>query len=436
MCKWEVSIPLWEIVSCREIVVRAWDGSYNTQPERHTWNLLGMMNNAWYRLQVRRDCPGSVTILHPVRTDKRANQPDGHMEQAKVIYPEHIPTRNYSWEEVARHTSVDDCWVVVDGKVYDLSDFLNSHPGGSAAILAHAGRDVTAEFLDIHSADANILKANYVIGYVGKEIVTPHVSARIKQPNETPDGHPVVLNPHEWITVTLSNKQELTHDTRRFTFKLASPDHRMWLPWGKHIDMAMMISPSRMVVRPYTPIKPILPEEDNGTFELVVKIYFPTNRAPGGLLTTRLEQLKIGDTVKVKGPEGTTFYSHDGIFEVMGHFIHCTKVNFIVGGTGLTPALAVIRGMLLAEDPARKKIVFISSNKTVDDILCNEELTEFETRFPEQFHLWHMISQMPSTQKDWKYGTGYITEQTLRDHCHPPSPGTACFVCGPFLSDY
>jgi len=51
---------------------------------------------------------------------------------------------------VAKHTSAESCWVVIHGNVYDVTDFLPSHPGGSRIILQLAGRDATAEFDPIH----------------------------------------------------------------------------------------------------------------------------------------------------------------------------------------------------------------------------------------------------------------------------------------------
>jgi L-lactate dehydrogenase (cytochrome) len=33
--------------------------------------------------------------------------------------------------EVAKHSSLDDCWIVVNGKVYDLTKFAPNHPGGA-----------------------------------------------------------------------------------------------------------------------------------------------------------------------------------------------------------------------------------------------------------------------------------------------------------------
>merc|ERR1712060_235889 len=59
----------------------------------------------------------------------------------------------YSLEEVAKHTSKTDCWVVVSGQVLDVTKFLGEHPGGELAILTFAGKDATEEFNMIHPPD-------------------------------------------------------------------------------------------------------------------------------------------------------------------------------------------------------------------------------------------------------------------------------------------
>eukprot|EP00884_Botryococcus_braunii_P009532 jgi/Botrbrau1/18580/Bobra.0367s0023.1 len=53
--------------------------------------------------------------------------------------------KEYTAEEVARHKLVDDCWIILDGKVYDVSSYVEEHPGG-AAILRNAGADSTRGF--------------------------------------------------------------------------------------------------------------------------------------------------------------------------------------------------------------------------------------------------------------------------------------------------
>ena len=47
--------------------------------------------------------------------------------------------------EVARHATKDDCWLIIDGKVYDVTSYIDQHPGEDA-ILNDAGGDASAGF--------------------------------------------------------------------------------------------------------------------------------------------------------------------------------------------------------------------------------------------------------------------------------------------------
>jgi len=57
-----------------------------------------------------------------------------------------------SWDEIAKHNTLDDCWLVIDGRVYDVTSWADKHPGGRKALLRYAGQDATAPFLRLHSA--------------------------------------------------------------------------------------------------------------------------------------------------------------------------------------------------------------------------------------------------------------------------------------------
>jgi len=58
--------------------------------------------------------------------------------------------KKYTFDEVQQHRSIESCWVVLYGAVYDVTSFLPSHPGGSKIILQLAGTDATEEYDPIH----------------------------------------------------------------------------------------------------------------------------------------------------------------------------------------------------------------------------------------------------------------------------------------------
>src|SRR5690606_31021512 len=53
---------------------------------------------------------------------------------------------SFTQEQVAQHSSPRDCWIIIDSGVYDVTEFLPQHPGGSQRITPYCGRDATAAF--------------------------------------------------------------------------------------------------------------------------------------------------------------------------------------------------------------------------------------------------------------------------------------------------
>lgn len=48
--------------------------------------------------------------------------------------------KNIEVGHVAKHNTRQSCWVIIDGFVYDVTDFLSEHPGGDSVILSYAGK--------------------------------------------------------------------------------------------------------------------------------------------------------------------------------------------------------------------------------------------------------------------------------------------------------
>ena len=76
----------------------------------------------------------------------------------------------YTVSEVAKHDTKDDLWVVIKGKVYDLTEYADEHPGGVAAITKHAGGDATAGFFGPqHPSRVHDMVDEYKIGVIVDE---------------------------------------------------------------------------------------------------------------------------------------------------------------------------------------------------------------------------------------------------------------------------
>ncbi|KAF7282414.1 hypothetical protein GWI33_002727 [Rhynchophorus ferrugineus] len=81
-------------------------------------------------------------------------------------------TKLYSLEEVKKHNGTDDprVWIIYKDSVYDVTDYLEEHPGGGDLITEFAGLDATKGFDDFgHSSDAKKQLKSFKIGEVVEE---------------------------------------------------------------------------------------------------------------------------------------------------------------------------------------------------------------------------------------------------------------------------
>jgi fatty acid desaturase len=74
----------------------------------------------------------------------------------------------FSREEVAKHNIETDCWVTIHKKVYDITKWMDKHPGGKEILRLAAGRDISIAFDSYHpfTNKANEVLAKYEIGEI------------------------------------------------------------------------------------------------------------------------------------------------------------------------------------------------------------------------------------------------------------------------------
>ena len=67
--------------------------------------------------------------------------------------------------KLAEHTAREDCWFTIHNKVYDVTKYLEDHPGGEEVLMDRAGQDATEDFEDVgHSNEARKKLEEYNVG--------------------------------------------------------------------------------------------------------------------------------------------------------------------------------------------------------------------------------------------------------------------------------
>lgn len=239
-------------------------------------------------------------------------------------------------------------------------------------------------------------------------------------------------DPDTKYTVKLIEKEEISHDTRRFRFGLPSPDHVLGLPTGQHIYLVATVN-GQIVPRPYTPVTS---DKHHGYFDLVVKIYFKNVHPKfpeGGKMTQHLEGLNIGDSIQVRGPSGLIRYEGKGVFAIKPdkksppNIYRASEIAMIAGGTGITPMLQIIREVFNdPEDHTRCSLIF--ANQTEEDILLRPELEEVAKAHPNRLRLFFTLDR---PGPNWTQGTGFVSADMIQQNLAAPSENTLVLMCGP-----
>jgi len=432
---WEFTIDKRDLMAFakqgRDIRCRAWDVSNNTQPSRITWNLLGMGNNCEYtvKMNIRKEFGMKLLeFVHPVsegstRTGwmKMPEPAETVAEPVKRTKKKSKPAKQFTLKDVEQHNSEDSAWIIVNNRVYDTTAYLGDHPGGAESIIMNAGVDSTDDFLAIHSEKAKERLEDFYIGDLVEKVSTPEASKAVRAKRTDL----VALTTKKWQEFELIGRKEVSHDTRLFTFKLQTPEHRLGLPTGYHMFTKGTVD-GKSVIRAYTPVSS---EDDLGVFVLCIKVYFDgvhPNFPDGGKMSQYMEQMKIGEKLKVKGPVGHFEYKGRGQIVKKGKEHFAKSIGMICGGTGVTPAYQVIQA-IYKDKGDKTEISLLYANKTEDDILMREELDRMASE-RDNISVWYTVSAAP---KRWRYSTGLVTKRMIGEHI--PAPADDCFVgmCGP-----
>jgi nitrate reductase (NAD(P)H) len=379
-CFWALDIPVQDMAEAKDLLVRCMDEGMCMQPRDMYWNVLGMMNNPWFRVAILKE-GDSIRFEHPTQP---ALNPGGWMERVNLtggdltngfwgeqIRGEEAPKqasppkeismkkegvhRNITIEELRNHEGPNSPWFVVNGEVYDGTAYLEEHPGGAQSIVAAAATDATDEFMSIRecyrvtllraneSADSETAKAMMLGHHIGTldEAAKKALRASGELNGMAHESRrEVFLQPRTWSNAKLHSRENVSWNTRIFTFKLEHDDQSLGLRTGQHLMMRLRDPVTReAIVRCYTPISEI---EKKGYVDLLIKVYSASENRKGGIMSMAIDSLPIGHELALKGPIGRFEYHGRGEYSLGSARRIAKKFLMICGGTGVTPIYQVL----------------------------------------------------------------------------------------------
>ncbi len=217
--------------------------------------------------------------------------------------------------------------------------------------------------------------------------------------------------PEELLNVKLyksevSSSRDLTYDIKEVCFSLLEPN-QITFRSGQYAQV-LAPGPDGEVFRAYSISSPI---NVSDSVELNVRLI------PGGIASTYLHKLKVGDPVTFTGPFGEWRLSEDPESELI-----C-----VGGGVGMAPMKSIVYS-LYHRWPQRVCWFFFGCRGT-DDIFYLDEFRELQAKHP-NFHLYYALSDMKRGQ-EWDGEKGFI--HLAVDKYLEPGTKRQAFLCGPPL---
>ncbi|CAK3948022.1 acyl- dehydrogenase [Lecanosticta acicola] len=141
--------------------------------------------------------------------------------------------------EVAKHDTVEDLWIIVDHKAYDLTDFVDAHPGGEVVLRQVAGQDATEAFYNLHRQEVLQQYKSLEIGIIQgekPEVIDPEPGDL----SQVPYAEPMWLVPQFHSPYYNESHRKLRRVVREFTERYISPEAKEKEASGEYISQELI----------------------------------------------------------------------------------------------------------------------------------------------------------------------------------------------------
>lgn len=227
---------------------------------------------------------------------------------------------------------------------------------------------------------------------------------------------PDALDPNAFRAFKLSNITKYNHNTNIFTFAFDDPKAKFNGKTASCVVFKANIN-GKEVIRPYTPTSR---PNTIGHLDFVIKNY------PNGTMSKHVHELKVGDSIEIKGPIPKYPYEPNKF----------QRIGLIAGGTGITPMVQMIEEILNNPDD-KTKVTLLFANTSIDDILLKKDLDKYASKYPDRLKVFYTVDKVADAKEksSWKGEVGYVNEEMLKKYLPMPSKtddeSLLMMVCGP-----
>jgi alkylation response protein AidB-like acyl-CoA dehydrogenase len=150
-----------------------------------------------------------------------------------------MPHETLTRDAVAKHNKPDDMWCVIDHKVYDLTDFVDAHPGGSVVLEQVAGTDATTAFYNLHRQEVLQKYSDLCVGTIEgekSEVIVPQIGDL----SPVPYAEPLWLRPQFKSPYFKESHRKFQKEVRKFVDEHVTPEAQEKEKSGEYISQELI----------------------------------------------------------------------------------------------------------------------------------------------------------------------------------------------------
>ncbi|XP_036270368.1 cytochrome b5 reductase 4 isoform X8 [Pipistrellus kuhlii] len=344
-------------------------------------------------------------------------------------------------EELKKHNTKDDCWICIRGFVYNVSPYMEYHPGGEDELMKAAGSDGTDLFDQVHRwVNYESMLKECLVGRMAVKPAVPkdyHEEKKVLNgmlpKSQVPDAlakEGPVSPSYDWfqtdslVTIVIYTKQKdvnldsviVDHQYDSFRAETIIKDYsylihivlsRSIYAIANELSHAIQEDFSVRVVANVGKIEIVLKKKENTSWECLGHPLENHN--------SLIPKKDTGDFVSISNPEGN--------FKI-AQFQELEDLFLLAAGTGFTPMVKILNYALTNISSLRKvKLMFF--NKTEDDIIWRSQLEKLAFK-DKRFDVEFVLSQPTS---EWNGKKGCISPGLLSEFLKRSLDNSKVLIC-------